>query len=631
MVKDPGAGAPINIDTRAAVGAVTLDVRGAMAADLGQAKMGEAIANTGGYLTQLALKQMEAINVTKVAEAQDMMTEAESTMKVAMIKEPDETKWEGIAAEHTTLAQGRISKMALSPAAKQQVDADFSRWQTHRAGQVKVESARQSFDKATAKVKNRTLLAQENQDPIALGDNLEGGRLLGIYSDEDVEIEKKKYAERGKQLLVEKEAEAFNQGVNSAVAVASGSGEEVALADLERGVLGKFNATQKEKVRSAIQSVARDRAQTIIGEVTNNIVNGTIKDESQINAIDSPHMTPALKKHAADLLRDFNADEAKKDREVNGVRNAVEMRRKVKDYDPNSDPDRTKYFALVHEIGARADQTSAGELTGELYQKYGGKPPKMQVRPEIQQNVSKSLDALYDPETGVIPWRTKTKDSTGTEVISEDLEKRREAINAQTKVEMKMNDWFRDHPEDAQNLTKVQEQLDRVLPEGTRKMALDSLKAFQKARENGSPGDKGPAGVSDFRGFSAAPDLQSKLPAGLQPYAQDYLDAAREYNLNPRVLAAISALETGGGTSKAFREKLNAMGISDANGPTTQASVRDSIFRQARTLARGDGPYARAKTLDEIGAIYAPPGASNDFKGSNDGWAENVRAWLARL
>ena len=110
MVKDPGAGAPINIDTRAAVGAVTLDVRGAMAADLGQAKMGEAIADAGSSLTQLAVKQMQAINVTKVAEAQDIMTEAESTMKVAMLKEPDELKWEGIASEHATMAQGRIKQ-----------------------------------------------------------------------------------------------------------------------------------------------------------------------------------------------------------------------------------------------------------------------------------------------------------------------------------------------------------------------------------------------------------------------------------------------------------------------------------------------------------------------------------------
>ena len=274
MVKDPGAGAPINIDTRAAVGAVTLDVRGAMAADLGQAKMGEAIADAGSHLTQLAVKQMQAINVTKVAEAQDIMAEAESTMKVAMLKEPDELKWEGIAAEHATMAQGRISKMALSPVAKQQVDSDFSRWQAHRTGQVKVDSARQSFDKVTTKLKNQLTLNMVRQDPEGFADNLQGGLDLGILTDEDIEIEQIKYAERGKELERKKQIEAFNQGVDSATAVAVGSGEEVALADLERGVLGQFDAGEKEQLRNEIQRVSRGRALEDTANIADQIAGG---------------------------------------------------------------------------------------------------------------------------------------------------------------------------------------------------------------------------------------------------------------------------------------------------------------------------------------------------------------------
>jgi hypothetical protein len=73
------------------------------------------------------------------------------------------------------------------------------------------------------------------------------------------------------------------------------------------------------------------------------------------------------------------------------------------------------------------------------------------------------------------------------------------------------------------------------------------------------------------------------------------------------------------------------MGISDSSGPTEQPSVRDSIFRQAKTLSKAEGPYAKAKTIEEIGAIYAPPGAENDPKGTNGGWADGVRAWLSRL
>jgi lysozyme len=538
MVKDPGAGAPINIDTRAAVGAVTLDVRGAMAADLGQAKMGEAIADAGSYLSQLAVKQMQAINVTKVAEAQDIMAEAEANMKVAMLKEPDELKWEGIATEHATMAQGRISKMALSPVAKQQVDSDFSRWQAHRTGQVKVDSARQSFDKVTTKLKNQLTLNMERQDPEGFADNLMGGKQLGILTDEDIELQQLKYAERGKQLLAEKEADDYKNGVTAAVAVAAASGEQAALGELERGAMGNLNALQKERVRSAIQSVARDRAQTIIGEVTEDIVNGTLEDESQIKAINSPHMTPALKKHAMDILRDFNADEARKDREVNGVRNAVELRRKVKDYDSSTDPDRIKYFTLVKEIGSRADQTSAGELTGELYQKYGGKPPKMQVRPEIEQNVSQSLDITFDPEIGAIPWRRKVPvlDGKGKPVLDsndnpkftmvDDLAAKQQALDAQTVIEIEMSKWFALHPDKAGDIGAVQEALQLALPNGTRMAALLGIQREKQSKSVnavppnlGAEGDRGPAGAEFMNPMGAnnpayAP-VGNKGPSGL--------------------------------------------------------------------------------------------------------------------
>jgi lysozyme len=557
-----------------------------MAADLGQAKMGEAIADAGSSLTQLAVKQMQAINVTKVAEAQDVMAEAEANMKVAMLKEPDELKWEGIAAEHATMAQGRISKMALSPVAKQQVDSDFSRWQAHRTGQVKVDSARQSFDKVTTKVKKQLLLNMERQDPEGFADNLQGGLDLGILTDEDVALEQIKYAERGNQLLAEKEADDYKNGVTAAVAVAAASGEEVALGELERGGMGNLNALQKERVRSAIQSVARDRAQTIIGEVTEDIVNGTLEDESQIKAINSPHMTPALKKHAMDILRDFNADEARKDREVNGVRNAVELRRKVKDYDSSTDPDRTKYFTLVKEIGSRADQTSAGELTGELYQKYGGKPPKMQVRPEIQQNVSKSLDLLYDPETGVMPWRTKTKDKSGKEVSLDDPVKQQAAIDAQTKVEMQMNDWFRDHPEDAQDLTKVQKQLGSILPVGTRKMGLQNMKNFQTVRPEppnlGAEGDRGPAGAEFLNPMGASnpayAPVGDKGPSGL--LSEPLIDEVKDMeSFIPKAYGDYKQSSVGYGTRAKYDDEVLTKGEADTR-------LREELTMHAERIDR---------------------------------------------
>lgn len=139
----------------------------------------------------------------------------------------------------------------------------------------------------------------------------------------------------------------------------------------------------------------------------------------------------------------------------------------------------------------------------------------------------------------------------------------------------------------------------------------------------------GASGAVSLRGFSAAPDLGDKLPAPLAPYAATFEEAARRNGLNPYALAAIAMHETAGGTSKAFREKRNAMGISDATGPREMASVEDSINKMADILA---GPrYAGAGSLEEIGRIYAPPGAGNDPRGLNRYWPAGVASHFQRL
>lgn len=122
------------------------------------------------------------------------------------------------------------------------------------------------------------------------------------------------------------------------------------------------------------------------------------------------------------------------------------------------------------------------------------------------------------------------------------------------------------------------------------------------------------------------------LPSGLQPYAQAFIDAGKQYNIDPNFLAAISWEETGGGTSKAFTQGNNAMGISNINGPIYGfPSVEASIFQQAATLAKPNGPYAGATTIGEIGKIYAPAGAANDFLGTNGGWAADVSVLYSKI
>ena len=122
------------------------------------------------------------------------------------------------------------------------------------------------------------------------------------------------------------------------------------------------------------------------------------------------------------------------------------------------------------------------------------------------------------------------------------------------------------------------------------------------------------------------------LPEGLKPYAPAFVQAGKQYGIDPNFLAAISWNETGGGTSRAFRSGNNAMGISNASGPIYGFnSPEDSIFQQASTLARPNGPYRGASTIREVGSIYAPIGAENDPYHQNADWTGSVGEFYNRL
>ncbi len=136
--------------------------------------------------------------------------------------------------------------------------------------------------------------------------------------------------------------------------------------------------------------------------------------------------------------------------------------------------------------------------------------------------------------------------------------------------------------------------------------------------------------VKGYKPVSEA-KLRDALPSQAKHLAPAFIEAARAHDLDPLVLAAISKLETGNFTSNAFRNKRNAMGISGSGGPKTFGSHAESIHIMARTLARPDGYYRNARSIAQVGRIYAPPGAGNDPHGTNGGWPRNVAMYADQL
>lgn len=146
-----------------------------------------------------------------------------------------------------------------------------------------------------------------------------------------------------------------------------------------------------------------------------------------------------------------------------------------------------------------------------------------------------------------------------------------------------------------------------------------------------------PYGSISFDGFEgrlgavrSAGDATAKSLGGLAAYRDVFMDAAARNGLDPKLLMAIAMHETGRGTSSAFRNKKNAMGVSDAKGPRSFASVEDSIYFMARQLKRNYLDKG-LRTVEQIGAKYAPIGAGNDPRGLNKHWVSGVTRYLNEL
>ena len=132
-------------------------------------------------------------------------------------------------------------------------------------------------------------------------------------------------------------------------------------------------------------------------------------------------------------------------------------------------------------------------------------------------------------------------------------------------------------------------------------------------------------GEEAVRGFRAIDPilLEKKVPTG---YGKVFVEAGRENNIDPVVLAAISAHESGGWKSRIARQKNNWMGLMTGRGAKSFESPKESIFYAAKLLNRKR--FKDRNTLSQIAPIYC----ANDpgyWKESVLKWEHELREWRA--
>ena len=108
------------------------------------------------------------------------------------------------------------------------------------------------------------------------------------------------------------------------------------------------------------------------------------------------------------------------------------------------------------------------------------------------------------------------------------------------------------------------------------------------------------------------------MPAG---YGKVFIEAARENNIDPILLAAISAHESGAWKSAAARHKNNWMGLTTRFGTKRFVTSEQSIYYAAELLNRR--PFKGHNTLSELSSIYCA---------TNPGyWRQCVLKWERML
>lgn len=589
----------------------------------GLGAVGDALAQAGSVIGALAIKRKQAESDIQIAEADAAMTVKMSDFDRIKAENPNPAKWEPeFRKGFVEFREGLLANEDLNDGAREAIKLRLVRFEGQALASVASQATTKTFGLAQSATQANLDRYTEAQDEAGFVQTLDHGAKSGYLFPHQVEAAKQQFQREGERKQLKAKADALDAAENDVITFAQGQGEAAAIDHIDSL---PFEASKKE----TLKNIARRTSRTYDGQaqdfVLDGITSGDIKTGERIDEIaqGSAHLSPRVVESMKAHLAKKQVFEMQND-PASVAQAQAEISTMIREYDRKDDEDGMKALAIKQEIGLRLTDDSAGYMKQILWSKYNDKPAKFTVPQESKAVLDDALNVLFDPVKGSIPWKAvplKWVDSAGKKHETfDDAEAKSRAVDAEQQVRMKFTEWARLNPDDARDPAKIRAQVLKEIPDAKKASFLEGLQKKLPQRTSAiSP-----------RGFEPV-DIAPKLPVALRPHAQDFLDAAKEYGLNPRFLAAVSALETGGGTSRAFREKNNAMGISDNSGPVAMDSVRDSIFKQAKTLARADGPYRNAQTIDEIGAIYAPPGASNDPRGTNGGWSDGVKAWLARI
>lgn len=659
---------------------------------LSTGSFGGTLQKIGGTLSKMAEAEQEAIDTRKVAEAGIILSKAKYDLAAEVVKEENNPDtWEGMAKKRVDEVGKIVLTKDLSPRARREIEIRTLQWGTSVTGEMKVAKARQQFSltgqslqvahkralevgnfesaaearAAIAPYASPSLIGQLEDDEkatkIGLEDSAAEAALTRgdidtatqIYQNSGLRDDNQKTVVIGKLKKIHASNEETRRNKSSAefygklnydaakgilpdaatidwhVAEGAMTVEDAApiMAGIKRREAGlpanptKFNDFINNRVLKynpttdltggEYEKIQREAAAMGIDQIQ------AARLEANLRAVVESNKTPAGR--STNHVKSFALDR------VNDLMKAGAFGPIMKDDTEHvmgalSDPVKMRQFGLTEKQAERLSSLNGVErlnafrefASNRYYTESGARKSNI-VPAEYNKLSTWTQNLLNRAAEGKVSMPDPAKASEAAGKAAQ--------IQDQFEAEFqRFSEKNKRPPNDIEAKMMI-----KVLTEPYSNKATEEWDTFEPPVEKPQASN----GKVSIRGFVDAQDLAEKLPETLSVHATDFLEAAQKYNLNPKTLAAIAMHETGNGTSKAFKSKKNAMGVSNSSGPITFDSVRDSIFAQAKSLS-GD-LYKGADDLDSVGRIYAPVGAENDPTSVNSFWPGGVAAHFAKL
>lgn len=252
------------------------------------------------------------------------------------------------------------------------------------------------------------------------------------------------------------------------------------------------------------------------------------------------------------------------------------------------------------------------QLVAELNNKKGELEKK---KTELEEAIKAEEETISDFEK-TIEEQEKAKEAV-LEEIKANLDPDSPLLKTIEETEEKMDEIETDY-------TKESEELEGTLEEQRTKLA--ELKE-QRGTQEGESHNGGE--------FASLFDKCAEFANGVLAGMGDYIEQVCEkYNIDPWLVSAIMAQETGYGTSSAIKNQNNPGGYMDSatNYQTIKSfgSLEEGIEAVVRNLSNGYTSQGLT-TIKTIGQKYCPVGAANDPTGLNSGWIPGVTSIYNKL